>query len=289
MKKGIFLLMAVVILGGMQLVNAQNTYLHWVYWVNDVQHQVTPSELADITADLYGVNGRVVNANQVYRLSSGVTYKIPQPSLFLAYIEKAVQSARPTANSPKDVVDAINGAEKMKWDNNVSVTGVKNYYYSSAHKRVQSLDNYSGEGKNVDFLFIDGKPAFKCDCVNALLNPIPILVVKKKEETTGGLLGLFHNLDNDLPANLQIEKKNDFKNPLPPPEKRKPRKPLKIGNWKIVVPVVAILAAAVKMIFFPHHSAVDTGGPGGAPITPAVIPDPVVPPGGGPGGAPTTK
>jgi len=274
MKKGIFLLIAVVIFG-LQTVSAQNTYLHWVYWVNDLQHQITPTELAEITSDLYGVNGKIINPNQVYKLSSGVTYKIPQPSLFLAYIEKAVQASKPSATTMDAVIDAIKRAEKMRWDNNVSVTGVKNYYYSSAHKKVQSLDNYNGEGKNVDFLFIEGKPTFKCDCVNALLNSIPTVIVKKKEETTGGLLGDSYNLDNDLPRNLGItEKKKTVIPDIKAPVLENPNHPhtlLWVG--------VGILATSLvygihelgekhgggQPVTAPGHTDPNTGGPVTAP------------------------
>ena len=278
MKKVMFLLVTVVVLG-MQLVNAQNTYLHWVYWVNDVNHQVTPTELAEITSDLYGVNGKIIIPNQVYKLSTGITYKIPQPSLFLAYIEKAVQAARPSARKSSDVIAAIKGAEKRRWDNNISIAGVKNYYYSSAHKRVQAIDDYSGEGKAVDFLFIDEKPTFKCDCVNALLNPTSVIITKK-DETGDGSLGDFRNLNNDLPADLgggktkiDLKKKDDFKPKLP--EAARNPSNITAGECILGLAVAGLITTAILEITKskPHHEeekktippVVTPGEPGGTP------------------------
>jgi hypothetical protein len=144
-------------------VQAQS-YQRWIYWVGNENHQLTAQEMGEITEKLF--NGEIL-PNKVFVLSNGVSLRIPQPSLFLRYIRTAVLSVRPWATERDQIVDAIYTADRFRWGNDVNVR-VKNYWVSDQNKKVNYTNNYSGEGKNSLFLFIDGIPTIKCDCGNPL-------------------------------------------------------------------------------------------------------------------------
>lgn len=283
MKK---LILFLLVLLSLQTINAAESYQRWIYWVNEPSYQVTASEMADITAILYEGN---ILPNREYRLSTGVTYKIPQPNLFLEYIEKAVRLARPSADTPQKVVDAIYGAEKMKWDNNVSVH-VKNYYFSTLHNKIQWIDNYSGENKGTDFLFIDGRPVIKCDCGNPLglyyegyqPKPEPIVSFSTSKQ------------DNWV----YVSPKKVYGNEVPDLYLTSPTKEKKF-KWKPVI-IVGGVAVGLAGVGYGIYSLITNnrnhrGGPGGAPSTtyherpvPVITPPVVVPVPGGPGGSPAS-
>ena len=173
MKKVMFLILFAI--ASNQIVVAES-YQRWVYWVSPVNHEVTASEMAEITNLLY--DNKIV-ASEEFALSSGTRLKIPQPSLYLQYIEKAVRAANPAVLSKDDIVFAINDAEKLRWGNDISGS-FRNYYYSYVYKGVRSIDNFTGEGRGIDFLFINGIPAIKCDCGNPIENKNPQLVEVEK-------------------------------------------------------------------------------------------------------------
>lgn len=158
------ILLIVVLLLGSQVVHAES-YQRWIYWVTPTlsSHQVTAKEMAEITSMLY--DGKI-SPNKVFRLSNGTSLKIPQPALYLQYIERCIKIIRP-GSTHQEVVDAIAGAEKFRWGNDVSVL-VKNYWVSNKDEKVVYTNNYTGEDKTVDFLFIDGVPSIKTDCGNPL-------------------------------------------------------------------------------------------------------------------------
>jgi len=235
MKKVILFLFVAFFLGS-QSINAES-YQRWVYWVNEPSHQVTATELAEITVALY--NGLVL-PDTVYKLNSGITYRIPQPKLFLVYVEKAVRSARPSANTTQKVVDAIAGAEKMKWDNNISVK-VRNYYFSTLNKKVQHIDNYSGEGKDTDFLFIDSNPSFKCDCVNALEIIIDLLYKPVENISLKVITPKQEDVPFITPRNILEEKTKITGYEIPATNKEKREKGWFAKNWWWVVPVSALI------------------------------------------------
>lgn len=183
MKKIILLFMLVTLLGSQTLV--AESYQRWIYWVNSPSHQVSAAEQAEITEGLY--SGKLI-ADKTYKLATGVTYKIPHPSLYLSYIEKCVKVSDPSAKTPQDVIQAIKKADKMHWGTDVSVK-VKNYWYSISSGKVV-YTNFTGEGKDVDFLLINGIPTIKCDCGNPLeaiiidQTPAYTYVPVKKSDTT---------------------------------------------------------------------------------------------------------
>lgn len=285
MKK--FLILVLLAIASTQIVCAES-YQRWVYWVSPVNHEVTATEMAEITSLLY--DNKIV-ANKEFSLSSGTRLKIPQPSLYLSYIEKAVRAANPAVLTKDDVIFCLNDSEKMKWGNDVTGS-YKNYYYSYAYKGVRFIDNFSGEGKGVDFLFINGIPAIKCDCGNPIENknpqPIeieevleappanipeeePVIVEQPKEEKTSPIIMVVRNVyERQVPQE-------------PVTEVRK-------SNWVIPVIVLgglSIVAGIGYLIYSLINNS--SGGPGGAPIIPPTPGGPGgTPPsgGGGPGGAP---
>lgn len=147
---------------GSQVVHAQS-YQRWIYWSNE-GHQVTASEMGEITEKLFD---REIIPNRTFALSNGVSLRIPQPLLFLRYIRIAVLSVRPWATEKDQIIDAIYNSDRFRWGNDVNVR-VKNHWVSVQNKKATFTNNYSGEGKNVFFLFIDGIPTIKCDCGNPL-------------------------------------------------------------------------------------------------------------------------
>ena len=165
MKKIIMFLVAIVLIAlwGSQIVSAES-YQRWVYWVNEPSHVMTASEMADITASL---SRREISAQNTYRLSTGITYKIPQPDLYLQYILMCVKARETAIVTTQNVVDAIQGGDVVKWGNDISVR-VRNYYFSSVHNRVQYIDNYSGASAGVFVLLINGEPKIKMECGNPL-------------------------------------------------------------------------------------------------------------------------
>jgi len=165
----VFLLLALLL--GLKSVGA-DSYQHWITFYEEranksmveTKHSLTRLEMSDIYGALVG---NKILPNDVYRLSTGVVYKIPQPSLFLEYIERCVKVARPSATTAQLVFEAISTSERTQWGNDISVR-VRNYYYSSLNKKVQFNDNYSGADEGVWVLVIDGTPTIKCDCGNPL-------------------------------------------------------------------------------------------------------------------------
>ncbi len=188
MKKFTFFLLVALILSSQS--SFADTYQHWVTWyksqdniLTKTDHSVSSQEMAAIVTALY--KGEISPFNK-YKLSTGVIYSIPQPDLYLEYVERCVRASRPGATTAQAVIAAINGSEMTRWGNDISVR-VKNYYYSSMHKRIQYNDNYSGSEMGVDVLVIDGIPTIKCDCGNPLegINPVykktnPVLLEEKK-------------------------------------------------------------------------------------------------------------
>lgn len=162
---------------GTQILVAES-YQRWIYWVSPKNHEVTANEMAEITSLLY--DNKVV-ASKEFSLSSGTKLKIPQPALYLSYIVKAVKAANSTVLTKDDIIYCLNDAEKMRWGNDIS-GDFKNYYYSYVYKGVRCIDSFSGEGKEVDFLFINGIPTIKCDCGNPIENKNPPVITTTEKE-----------------------------------------------------------------------------------------------------------
>ncbi len=177
MKKQIPKILIVISLLILQQVVSAQSYQRWIVWVKPTSHEVTSPEMADIVSALY--NG-LIQPNQQYRLSTGVVYTIPNPKTFLNTIERCVKAARPSADTPQEVIDAIAEGEKRPWGNDYSLK-TKNYWYSTKDKAVVYNDNYLGIGMNTDFLWIDGTPTIKCDCGNGQEVIAGQTVVRKKE------------------------------------------------------------------------------------------------------------
>ncbi len=256
------------------------SYQRWVYWVSPTTHEVNATEMAEITSMLY--DNKIV-ANKEFSLSSGTRLKIPQPSLYLQYIEKAVRAANPAALSKDDIIFSLNDSEKMRWGNDISGF-YKNYYYSYAYKGVRFIDNFSGQGKYIDFLFINGIPAIKTDCGNPIENKNPIKIEKevvehtytppasKKEVTTNPEVFVIRNVYSGY---RQVEN-------TPIVVRRK--------NWVVPVCIIGGVTLSVGLGYLIYglinkSTPIPGGDPGGAPI----IGGPGgTPPSGGPGGAPPT-
>jgi hypothetical protein len=283
MKK-IFLLMLLAIVST-QLV--AESYQRWVYWVSPTTHEVTASEMTEITSMLY--DNKIV-ASKEFSLSSGVRLKIPQPTLYLKYIEKAVRAANPAVFTKDDIIFCLNDAEKMRWGNDISGS-YKNYYYSYAYKSVRAIENFSGEGKDVDFLFINGIPAIKCDCGNPIEDQNPRIIEREEEEK---ILPLPENKEiqqpQENPVKLIVVIRNSYQEPnsnyrqstTPPVQIRRNR------GWVVPVCVIGGVSVAVGVGYLIYAlTRPNTGGPGGAPLTPPSGPGGTPPGGGGgPGGAP---
>jgi len=161
LPKILFIIISLLICS--QVIHAQS-YQRWINWPEEANHQLTAGEMAEITENLYD---GLIKPNQKHRLANGTAFSVPQPNLFLRYIRIAVLSVRPWATSKHDIIDAIRTSDRFMWGNDVNVR-VKNNWVSVQNKKATFTNNYSGEGKNVFFLFIDGIPAFKCDCGNPL-------------------------------------------------------------------------------------------------------------------------
>lgn len=269
MKK--FFILVLLAIVSTQLV--AESYQRWVYWVSPITHEVTASEMAEITFLLY--DNKIV-ASKEFSLSSGVRLKIPQPALYLKYIEKAVRAANPAALGRDDIIFSINDSEKMRWGNDISGS-YKNFYYSYVYKGVRFIDDFSGQGKDVDFLFINGIPAIKTDCGNPIENKNPIVEVSEAViETPEPETPL---VDKPKDPQIILLVRNVY-NPPYEPEKEQPPVVIKKNNW--VVPVCIIggvtvavgVAVGIGYLIYASTRSNTTGGPGGAPL------------GGGPGGTP---
>lgn len=143
--------------------NAQ--YLHWIYWVNNPNHVGTADELSEIA---FVLNEGNVQPNKEYKLSTGITYKIPMPNLYLSYLVRVYRKVDPTTTSD-NVYLKIKKSDETYWDNNLNMT-VTNYYFSSVHKEVRSIPNYSGKDDQSPILIYNGYPVIKRDCGNPLEN-----------------------------------------------------------------------------------------------------------------------
>ena len=294
MKK-VFILVLLAIASSQVMV--AESYQRWVYWIPET-HEVTAPEMAEITSLLY--DNKVV-ANKEFNLSSGTRLKIPQPSLYLQYIEKAVRAANPAALDKDDIITSLNDSEKMRWGNDISGT-YRNYYYSYVYKGVRFIDNFVGEGKEVDFLFINGVPAIKCDCGNPIENKNPKIMEKEEEE-------IVQQTTPSLPSEpVAVDRQRQPE----PPSRSVIYRPYYSSSYRISqtqtekvvkkrndtgvtlaviggVTIVAGVGYFIYILFNNKNSSHRTGEPGGAPIggnnTPTGVPG-GTPTEGGPGGAP---
>jgi len=268
---------------GSQMVRAES-YQRWITF-DQPGHIMTANELADIT----GALGRNEISSGTYRLSTGVTYKIPQPNLFLQYIVMCVKEGEPSIITMDDVVREIQNGEVVRWGNDISVK-VRNYYFSSLHSRVQFIDNYSGN--NVDGVFvllIHGNPKIKMDCGNPLWviggEKIPPQNIPDKFILEQKVKISSFNFPEDLGGSIVVKQVPNLYFPPVPKERGR------IKVWVFVIPLAAIIGGGIYLLTKKKNSSpMDNGGPGGAPVTRPVVPPPVIPPvvPGGPGGAPTT-
>lgn len=284
MKKFFFLVLLAIV--STQAIYAES-YQRWVYWVSPENHEVTASEMAEITSLLY--DNKIV-VNKEFSLSSGVRLRIPQPALYLSYIVKAVRSANPAALTRDDIIYCLNDAEKMRWGNDI-VGSYKNYYYSYVYKGVRHIDNFSGEGKDVDFLFINGIPAIKCDCGNPIERQDPVPVLKQEEPVPTSPNPAEGETLKEEPAQVKIIVRNVYREPdYRQPIDRVPPK-IKKNNLTVVwiVGGVVIGLGGLAGLIYCLVSGSSNGAPGGAPTTPPTPGGPGgTPPsgGGGPGGSP---
>lgn len=283
---------------GSQMVRAES-YQRWISFVNEPNHVMTASELADITTSL---SRREISAQNTYRLSTGITYKIPQPDLFLRYIVMCIKEGEPSIITIDDVVREIQGGEVARWGNDISVR-VKNYYFSSLHGRVQFIDNYSGNdvADGVFVLLIHGKPKIKMDCGNPLWviggeiggGRITPQRTTSDSKITESEVGNHNVIDTGKPKTKSTLVGN--LNPNPPAKERKVIK-IRVGDVVVTIAVVALVVEAIRLLF-PHKIAIVGGVPGGAPTTTdngdaggaRTTTDTNTTDTGGPGGAPTTK
>lgn len=283
MKTQKFLLLLIVLLGA-QLGYGADTYQHWISWfqkadntVTEIKHDVTIAEMADITAALYG--GKV-SPGKLHQLSSGIIYKVPQPKLYLEYIEKCVRAARPSATTPQLVVDAILSADRVQWGNDISVL-TKNYYYSTVHSKVKYIDNFTGN-TGIWVLVIDGTPTIKCDCGNPLERIGEIIIQEEKTPPPPPAQEFKEPKKDDwvfeMPKNREV-KLIDLN--IPPPVVKKDHKLLWFAAGVLVTSAALYLATRDRGGPAPAPSyPADEGGPAGAPSYPANT-------GGGPNGSPT--
>lgn len=166
MRKIISLLVVILLLS----MQSKADYLHWLYWVSNPSHGGTVQEYTDIA---YGLSNGTIKPNVVYRLTSGETYKIPKPELYLSYLVKVVKKVDPSTTS-ENLYKKIRESVKTRWDNNFPGT-VNNYFYSLVSNSVTYRSNYSGRSEDVDILVLNGMPIIKCDCGNPLENEMPPL------------------------------------------------------------------------------------------------------------------
>jgi len=275
------LLVAFIIISSqvVQGVQAQS-YQRWIYWVGNENHQLTAREMGEITEKLF--NQEII-PDKVFNLSSGVSLRIPQPNLFLRYIRISVMSVRPWASSREDILDAIYKADRFRWGNDV-VIRVKNHWVSDQNKKVTYTNNYSGEGKNSFFLFIDGIPAVKCDCGNPLeLMPEYYSYRHQRDER----INTYHQ-EERMSQQVSQPRSTDFVAPRTVREMatqtmpaQQPISDLSVQefDWTpvIVVGGIVVLVSGVYLIKSLLKKETPIGGPAGVPGHN----DP-----GGPGGAP---
>lgn len=291
MKK---LILFLLVLLSLQTINAAESYQRWIKFINEPNHVMTASEMADITASL---SRREISSQNTYRLSTGITYKIPQPDLYLQYILMCVKAGEPAIVTTQNVVDAIQSGDVVKWGNDISVR-VKNYYFSTLHNKIQFIDNYSGVKEGIFVLLINGKPKIKMDCGNPL-GPcyegyVPQYTEPKSESISFSTSKQEENWSFVSPRKMYGERTVDLSifKPVTSEKKFKWKRVIIVGG--VVVGLGSIGYGIYSLITNNHHHR---GGPGGASSTtyherpvpvipPVVVPVPVVP--GGPGGAPAS-
>ncbi len=262
MKKILFLVLFMVM--GTQILIAES-YQRWIYWVSPENHEVTANEMAEIASLIY--DNKVI-ANKEFTLSSGARLRIPQPALYLSYIVKAVRSANPAALTKDDIVYCLNDAEKMRWGNDVSGS-YRNYYYSYAYKGVRCIDSFSGEGKNVDFLFINGIPVIKCDCGNPIENKNPPIITTEKEVVENPPPPVEDTLETKPEIKSEIFKIVYHSSYRPSQNQPATNLVKKKNPWKIVCVVGGItitIGAAYFIYTLFRKGSSAPGEPGGAPV-----------------------
>jgi hypothetical protein len=171
MKKMMIVLVALLL--GSHVVTAES-YQRWIYWLNQPNHAATVADMVEITTKM---NQGEITPWSINTLKSGVTYKIPQPELYLSYIVMCVKSGEPDIKTVEDVIKAIAGGEVIRWGNDMNCL-VKNYWFSTRLNKVTFTADYSGADFGIFVLIINKKPKIKCDCGNPLqpYNTTPVVL-----------------------------------------------------------------------------------------------------------------
>lgn len=277
MKK-IFFLLVIFLIGSSVFAES---YQRWIYWVNKPNHAATVADLVEIVTKL---NNREISPWSVYKLRSGVTYKIPQPDLYLSYITMCVKSGEPSIITMDDVIRAIASGEVVRWGNDMSCL-VKNYWFSTRLNKVTYTPNYSGSSFGVFVLLINKKPKIKTDCGNPLepYDTTPVFVPNPKkvcEEHKPDTLVVKHIWENTKPISfdnkyVETQKETVDLGLTPVIKERKPF--FKTAGAKIGEGIIAGIATYFLIDhwndLFPRRVVyVETGGPAGAPGYPAGSP-----------------
>ena len=238
------------------------SYQRWITWVSPENHEVTVEEMAEIVSLLY--ENKVI-ANKALILKSGTILKISKPSIYLKYVEKAVKAANQNILNKDDLILSLSDAEKFRWGNDITGS-YKNYYFSEKHKEVRSIDNFKGEGKDVEFIFVRGIPVIKCDCGNPIENQNPTVEeggapttqTEKPKEVV--VYNIINNNFNGGGLNLP-----DMENPRTNIKAKKPFFKRKGVIWAICGIGAGIVVGTVVLL---SGGGGSSGGPGGSPTTP---------------------
>lgn len=140
------------------------SYQRWIYWVNQPNYIATANDMSEIIVRL---GRKEIVANSVYKLNSGITFKIPKPDLYLEYVLRSIYAADATIISIEKASKAVLYGDAVRWGNDIPYR-VKNYFFSTVHNEVRFIGNYSGEEMGVFILLINGIPTIKLDCGNPL-------------------------------------------------------------------------------------------------------------------------
>lgn len=193
MRKLRFLITLFIIFWGLNS-NAES-YQRWITFVNEPGHIMTADEMGDI---VWSLGKGEISSGKTYRLSTGVTYKIPRPKIFYDYIFMCVRQGESDVVTLNDLVRKIKSGDVVIWGNDISCR-VQNYYYSSLHGKVKYIDDYSGaeSSEQVYVLLINGKPKIKMDCGNPLWNKILFIPPAPIERRTTTDTGFNRELSSD--------------------------------------------------------------------------------------------
>lgn len=161
MKKLVIAMIIILLVAFSSQVISAQSYMRWVDWPSQPNYVASADDMAQV---FYKLSHNEIQANTVYYLRNGISYKINKPELYLDYMRKAVRAADAGAITDDQIFQDIAYSDPTNWGNDIPYM-VKNYYVAKNGE----VRYFSTMKTGVPILLVNGIPILKRDCGNPLV------------------------------------------------------------------------------------------------------------------------